>query len=413
LAMWQPRLPPRPPAAMPSGGDAAWHGADADAAAGGRATSCRSPPRAFFGARGEAALVSDIVALLAEGPMEVNRLSAKFAMVFNEEVRGSPLTPYSAAGRNDGNFKRWLMKCGFQVGPIFERNRAFVFLPCGIASAAAGEDRTGHGGGIKAAPASSRRPRAYRGKFPSAGRGAAPPESPRVEGPAEEDVPSPSDALAPRLPPAAAAEALRDAGEAAGWRRGGEIRWEVKQQPCEATAASPPGALRNSKEQEEPQTPCPFDATQVHDEDSTEDGAAALNDSGGGPGMHDEGAGGSGGSEAATEEEEEEDSTQDVAVALDDDGGGPGARDEGAGGGSSGSCSGSGSDSGSGVEEENDDEGSDAASSEACWVDVAGSADVAGWGPRREASGQEAAADDFVLVHEEDLFFEVVNDVQF
>lgn len=109
-------------------------------------------PTAFYGIPGEAALVSKICRILQSEPMEVNNLSSKVAAIFNEVVRSSDITPFSADKRNDGSFKRWLLACGFEVGPLFERNRALVYLPAFSYSL------------LKEAKEGIRCPRPYRGK---------------------------------------------------------------------------------------------------------------------------------------------------------------------------------------------------------------------------------------------------------
>lgn len=78
---------------------------------------------------GEADLVKKICDNLAYKPLEVNNLSSKFASVFNEVVRSHSETPFLADKKNDGSFKKWLLACGFEVGPLFERNRSLVYLP--------------------------------------------------------------------------------------------------------------------------------------------------------------------------------------------------------------------------------------------------------------------------------------------
>mmetsp|Transcript_90909 Transcript_90909/g.161822 ORF Transcript_90909/g.161822 Transcript_90909/m.161822 type:complete len:332 (-) Transcript_90909:112-1107(-) len=86
-------------------------------------------PCAFYNIPGEAALVGKICEILSCNPMEVNNLSSKFAAVFNKVVRNHEKTPFVPDQRNDGSFKKWLLSCGFEVGPLFERNRALVYLP--------------------------------------------------------------------------------------------------------------------------------------------------------------------------------------------------------------------------------------------------------------------------------------------
>mmetsp|Transcript_24119 Transcript_24119/g.63654 ORF Transcript_24119/g.63654 Transcript_24119/m.63654 type:complete len:250 (+) Transcript_24119:91-840(+) len=109
------------------------------------------PPCAFYGVTGEAALVAEIIGTLARGPIEVNSLSSKYAVQFNEVVRGAEDTPFNPQKRNDGSFKKWILACGFEVGPVFERNRSFVSLPVAT-------------GGREACPAvAGRRTRGQRG----------------------------------------------------------------------------------------------------------------------------------------------------------------------------------------------------------------------------------------------------------
>mmetsp|Transcript_60215 Transcript_60215/g.176728 ORF Transcript_60215/g.176728 Transcript_60215/m.176728 type:complete len:279 (-) Transcript_60215:442-1278(-) len=86
-------------------------------------------PCAFYGVAGEADLVAEIIGKLSRGPVEVNNLSSKYAAQFNDVVRGAEDTPFNPEKRNDGSFKKWIVKCGFEVGPVFERNRSFVSLP--------------------------------------------------------------------------------------------------------------------------------------------------------------------------------------------------------------------------------------------------------------------------------------------
>mmetsp|Transcript_48414 Transcript_48414/g.86988 ORF Transcript_48414/g.86988 Transcript_48414/m.86988 type:complete len:312 (-) Transcript_48414:129-1064(-) len=115
-----------------------------------------SRPCAFYGIPGEAALVCNICEILDRNPLEVNTISSQFAVVFNEVVRASELTPFGPDKRNDGSFKKWLLKCGFEVGPLFERNRAFVYVP---------GSQTAELPSAEACATSARRfPRAYRGK---------------------------------------------------------------------------------------------------------------------------------------------------------------------------------------------------------------------------------------------------------
>lgn len=78
---------------------------------------------------GEADLVRKICDNLASKPLEVNNLSSKFANMFNEVVRSHSKTPFLADKKNDGSFKKWLLACGFEVGPLFERNKSLVYLP--------------------------------------------------------------------------------------------------------------------------------------------------------------------------------------------------------------------------------------------------------------------------------------------
>jgi len=78
---------------------------------------------------GEADLVRKICDNLACKPLEVNNLSSKFANMFNEVVRSHSKTPFLADKKNDGSFKKWLLACGFEVGPLFERIKSLVYLP--------------------------------------------------------------------------------------------------------------------------------------------------------------------------------------------------------------------------------------------------------------------------------------------
>lgn len=86
-------------------------------------------PMPVYNVPGEADLVKKICDNLAYKPLEVNNLSSKFASVFNEVVRSHSETPFLADKKNDGSFKKWLLACGFEVGPLFERNRSLVYLP--------------------------------------------------------------------------------------------------------------------------------------------------------------------------------------------------------------------------------------------------------------------------------------------
>ncbi|CAK9062778.1 Protein BTR1 (Binding to ToMV RNA 1) [Durusdinium trenchii] len=87
------------------------------------------PPMAVYGVPGEADLVKRICDMLSFKPLEVNNLSSKFAHVFNQVVRNHEETPFVADKKNDGSFKKWLQACGFEVGPLFERNKSLVYLP--------------------------------------------------------------------------------------------------------------------------------------------------------------------------------------------------------------------------------------------------------------------------------------------
>jgi len=146
-----------------SGGDTsarAWHGADAAAGAG---TPSSRRPQPFYNVPGEGALVDSILATLKVGPIEVNNLSSKYAARFNEVVREARETPFAPDKRNDGSFKRWLLACGFEVGPLFARNRALVIPPrlgeddpAQVADAAVAVEARG-----------ARRGRPYRGKHRS------------------------------------------------------------------------------------------------------------------------------------------------------------------------------------------------------------------------------------------------------
>eukprot|EP00439_Symbiodinium_sp_Y106_P037807 s878_g4.t1 len=86
-------------------------------------------PHPAFDVPGEADLVGRICEILAFHPIEVNNLSSRFATVFNQVVRNSEHTPFSPEKRNDGSFKKWLLACGFEVGPLFDRNKSLVYLP--------------------------------------------------------------------------------------------------------------------------------------------------------------------------------------------------------------------------------------------------------------------------------------------
>lgn len=89
----------------------------------------RHHPTAVYGIEGEAELVESIVQVLRRSPIEVNQLSSTFAARFNQVVRCSSISPFGAERRNDGSFKKWLLNCGFEVGPLFDRNRSLVTLP--------------------------------------------------------------------------------------------------------------------------------------------------------------------------------------------------------------------------------------------------------------------------------------------
>ncbi|CAE7569411.1 unnamed protein product, partial [Symbiodinium pilosum] len=86
-------------------------------------------PHPAFDVPGEADLVGRICEILAFNPIEVNNLSSRFATMFNQVVRNNEHTPFCPDKRNDGSFKKWLLACGFKVGPLFERNRSLVYLP--------------------------------------------------------------------------------------------------------------------------------------------------------------------------------------------------------------------------------------------------------------------------------------------
>jgi len=79
-------------------------------------------------------LVQEIVDLLSVEPREFAYVSSIFSGMFNEKLRGHPKTPYAAGKRNDGSFKKWLVQCGFEIGPMFGtpvKNRAIVRIPKG------------------------------------------------------------------------------------------------------------------------------------------------------------------------------------------------------------------------------------------------------------------------------------------
>eukprot|EP00928_Gymnodinium_smaydae_P017371 TRINITY_DN16637_c0_g1_i1.p1 TRINITY_DN16637_c0_g1~~TRINITY_DN16637_c0_g1_i1.p1 ORF type:complete len:610 (-),score=136.53 TRINITY_DN16637_c0_g1_i1:20-1630(-) len=77
-------------------------------------------------------MVKELVALLKKKPQELGDLSSMFASRFNADLRGNPRTPFAADKRNDGSFKKWLVQCGFIIGPLFgwpAKNRCLVCLP--------------------------------------------------------------------------------------------------------------------------------------------------------------------------------------------------------------------------------------------------------------------------------------------
>lgn len=86
-------------------------------------------PHAFYGVPDEEYVVEEIVAFLADGPQEVACISSRFGAQFNDVVRSNFATPIPPDRRNDGSFKKWLIACGFNVGPVYDRNRALVYPP--------------------------------------------------------------------------------------------------------------------------------------------------------------------------------------------------------------------------------------------------------------------------------------------
>jgi len=85
-----------------------------------------------YGVHGEAELFTRVSEELSDGPKEVSVLSSQFSVAFNQKIRMSSHTPVSAHGRNDGSFKKWLIQCGFVIGPLYGspiKNRADVSLP--------------------------------------------------------------------------------------------------------------------------------------------------------------------------------------------------------------------------------------------------------------------------------------------
>jgi hypothetical protein len=88
-----------------------------------------SYPAAFHGVHGEAELVQRIASWLATGPREFQELNYRFSKDFAETLRKSRYTPYAPDGKNDGSFKKWIASCGFEIGPLFDRNKVLVSLP--------------------------------------------------------------------------------------------------------------------------------------------------------------------------------------------------------------------------------------------------------------------------------------------